>query len=403
VDASIAAARLASPRLRVPPGSVGIAGQQTGIYPQASPGGWQIIGRTTMQPFDAGRPAPSLFAPGDRVRFVPVPRGTLGSFDAAWTRGDAPAVSSGPRTVTVVRPGLMTTVQDAGRHGHLHEGVPVSGAMDRASLRDANRAAGNAAEAAALELTLEGVEVRAEHAGALAVAGADLTAMLDGQPLPPGVRMPHAAGSVVRFDARRRGARAYLAFEGGVAVGPVFGSRATDLTSGLGGVSGRRLRAGDRVPVGEPSPDGRREAARDGRPLPAGGARVRVLPGPHGEWFPPAALDRLCRTRYEVTSESNRMGYRLRGAEPLPRAAGEMISDATCAGGLQVPPSGQPILLLADRQVTGGYPIIATVITADLPVVGQLAPGDWIEFDACTRADAVAALARLEAADDARV
>jgi len=138
------------------------------------------------------------------------------------------------------------------------------------------------------------------------------------------------------------------------------------------------------------------------RPLPPGGARVRVLPGPHGEWFPPAALDRLCRTRYEVTSESNRMGYRLRGAEPLPREAGDMISDATCAGGLQVPPSGQPILLLADRQVTGGYPIIATVITADLPVVGQLAPGDWIEFDTCTRADALAALARLDAADGAR-
>jgi len=154
--------------------------------------------------------------------------------------------------------------------------------------------------------------------------------------------------------------------------------------------------------VGEPSAQSRHEAARSVRPLPAGGARVRILPGPHGEWFPPAALDRLCHTRYEVTSESNRMGYRLRGAEPLMREAGEMISDATCAGGLQIPPSGQPILLLADRQVTGGYPIIATVITADLPVVGQLAPGDWIEFDACTRADALAALVRHEAADGAR-
>jgi antagonist of KipI len=130
--------------------------------------------------------------------------------------------------------------------------------------------------------------------------------------------------------------------------------------------------------------------------MPVGGARVRVLPGPHEEWFPPAALERLCRTRYEVTPESNRMGYRLRGAEPLPREAGDMVSDATCEGGLQVPPSGQPILLMADRQVTGGYPIIATVITADLPVVGQLAPGDWIEFDTCTRADALAALAGIE-------
>jgi allophanate hydrolase subunit 2 len=129
-----------------------------------------------------------------------------------------------------------------------------------------------------------------------------------------------------------------------------------------------------------------------GRALPSGGARVRVLPGPHTEWFPPATLDLLCRTRYEITPDSNRMGYRLRGADPLPRDEREMVSEATCPGGLQVPPSGQPILLMADRQVTGGYPIIATVITADLPVVGQLAPGDWIEFDACTRADALAAL-----------
>jgi antagonist of KipI len=126
------------------------------------------------------------------------------------------------------------------------------------------------------------------------------------------------------------------------------------------------------------------------------------MPGPHSEWFPSEALERLCRTRYEVTPESNRMGYRLRGAEPLPRDSREMISDATVEGGLQVPPSGQPILLMADRQVTGGYPIIATVITAYLPVVGQLAPGDWIEFDACTRADALAALARLDASSGSR-
>ena len=415
VDASIAAARRASPRVRVPAGSVGIAGQQTAVYPQASPGGWQIIGRTTTRPFDPRRSPPSLLAPGDRVRFVPSPRGALGSFEAAWSSADAPVVDGGPRAVTVLHPGLMTTVQDAGRRGHLHEGVPLSGAMDRTALGDANRAAGNAIDAAALEVTLDGGELRVEHAGALAVAGADLGVTLDGQPVPCGIRVPHEAGGVVRFGARRHGARAYLAFDGGVNVAPVFGSRATDLTSGLGGVSGRRLRAGDRVPVGTwgpPSAFAKATADRSGGPdrevrgrawpIPSGGARVRVLPGPHSDWFPRAALERLCRTRYEVTPESNRMGYRLRGAEPLPRETGEMISDATCVGSLQVPPSGQPILLLADRQVTGGYPIVATVITADLPVVGQLAPGDWIEFDACTRADALAALARLQATDDAR-
>ena len=396
VDPSIAAPRHASPRLRVPPGSVGIAGQQTGIYPQASPGGWQIIGRTTTRPFDVHRRPPLLVSPGDRVRFVAVSRGSLGSFADAWAAPpEALPAPDGPRGIAVVRPGLMTTVQDEGRRGRQHEGVPVSGAMDRGSLRRANRAVGNAAGAAALEVTLDGLEVRVDHAGALAVAGADLGATLDGRPLPLATPVKHAAGGVVRFDGRRRGARAYLAFDGGLAVAPVLGSRATDLTSALGGVNGRRLRAGDRLGVGELSP-AHRAGGPDAQTLPAGGARVRVLPGPYPEWFPPAAIDKLCRTRYEVTAESNRMGYRLRAEEPLPRETGEMISDATWQGALQVPPSGQPILLMADRQVTGGYPIIATVIAADLPVVGQLAPGDWIEFAVCTRAAAVAALARLQ-------
>jgi biotin-dependent carboxylase-like uncharacterized protein len=398
VDPSIAAPRHASPRLRVPAGSVGIAGLQTGIYPQASPGGWQIVGRTTTRPFDARREPPSLFVPGDRVRFVPVPPGSLGSFDAAWTaRGGASFLVPGVRGVTIVRPGLMTTVQDDGRPGHQHEGVPVSGAMDAASMRDANRAVGNPPTAATLEVTLGGVELRLEHAGVMAVAGADLSATLDGRAVPLGTGVEHAAGGVVRFDERRRGARAYLALDGGLAVPPCLGSRSTDLTSALGGVAGRRLQAGDRLPVEPPPGSSSRPTPIGPRPLPEGGARVRLLPGPHAEWFSPTAFDVLYRTRYEITPDSNRMGYRLRGAEPLPRDAREMISDATVPGALQVPPSGQPILLMADRQVTGGYPIIATVITADLPVVGQLAPGDWIEFDACTRADALTALARLDA------
>ena len=400
VDPSIAAPRHASPRLRVPAGSVGIAGQQTGVYPQASPGGWQILGRTTTRPFDSGRIPASLLRPGDRVRFVPASAGSLGSFDAAWAPAVPTAVErEGVRAVHVLQPGLMTTIQDGGRWGHQHDGVPVSGAMDAAALRDANHAVGNAADAAALEATLAGFEARLEHAGALAVAGADLGATLDGRPVPLAVRLVHGAGSIVRLGARREGTRAYLAFDGGLDVPLCLGSRATDLTCRMGGWEGRRLRAGDRVSVGPAGavPTAPRVAGPSLRPH--GGARVRVLPGPHSDWFPPAAFQALRRTRFEVTPDSNRMGYRLRGAQPLPREAREMISDATCAGALQVPPSGQPILLTADRQVTGGYPIIATVITADLPVVGQLAPGDWIEFDPCTRADALAALARQESGD----
>jgi KipI family sensor histidine kinase inhibitor len=400
LDPAIAAPRQASPRLRVPAGSVGIAGRQTGVYPQASPGGWQIVGRTTTRPFDSGRTPASLLAPGDRVRFVPVPTGSLGSFDAAWTSPPAPtAASAAPRAVRVLQAGLMTSVQDGGRWGRQHEGVPVSGAMDVAALRDANRAVGNPSGAAALEATLGGFEARLEHAGAVAVAGADLHATIDGRPLPLGARVGHGAGAVVRFGNRRAGTRAYLALDGGLDVPMCLGSRATDLTSGLGGWHGRRLRVGDQVPVMMPAPETPRATAVPVRPLRHGGARVRVLPGPHSDSFPPEAIEVLRRTRFEVTSESNRMGYRLNGPQLVPGGTGDMLSDATCTGGLQVPPSGHPILLMADRQVTGGYPIVATVISADLPVVGQLAPGDWIEFDLCTRAEALAALARLESAD----
>jgi len=400
LDPAIAAPRHASSRLRVPAGSVGIAGRQTGVYPQASPGGWQIVGRTTARPFDSRRTPASLLAPGDRVRFVPVPTGSLGSFDTAWASPPAPdAASAAPRAVRVLQAGLMTSVQDGGRWGRQHEGVPVSGAMDVAALRDANRAVGNPAGAAALEATLGGFEARLEHAGAVAVAGADLDATIDGRPLPLGTRVEHGTGAVVRFGDRRAGTRAYLALDGGLDVPMCLGSRATDLTSGLGGWHGRRLRAGDEVPVNAPAPVPPLATGVPVRPVPHGGARVRVLPGPHSDAFPPEAIELLRRTRFEVTPESNRMGYRLKGPQPLPGGTGDMISDATCAGGLQVPPSGYPILLMADRQVTGGYPIVATVISADLPVVGQLAPGDWIEFDLCTRAEALAALARLESAD----
>jgi KipI family sensor histidine kinase inhibitor len=274
VDTSIAAPRHATPRLRVSPGSVGIAGQQTGVYPQASPGGWQIIGRTATRPFDARRSPPSLFAAGGSVRFVPVPRGSL-DFDAAWTAPPSPPhAAAGGRSVTVMRPGLMTTVQDEGRWGSQHDGVPVSGAMDGVSLHGANGAVGNAAGDAAIEVTLGGAELRLDHAGTLAVSGADLDATLDGQAIALNARVTHAAGSVVRFGMRRRGTRAYLALQGGIAVPPCLGSRATDLTSGLGG---SRLRADDRLPVGEPPRDHAAAAAPIGaRAVPAGNTRTRA-------------------------------------------------------------------------------------------------------------------------------
>ena len=403
VNEAIAAPRRATPRVRVRGGSVGIAGLQTGIYPRDSPGGWQVIGRTPLRVFDVERVPAALFEPGDDVRFVRVPMGgaTVQGADSHRVVDGRMTAARPARSVTVLRPGLLTTIQDEGRWGHQASGVPVSGALDRISHRLANLAVGNSTDAATLEVTIVGPELSIDQRGWLAVAGADLQASLDGAPVRVGEATACRAGSVLRFGGRRSGARAYVAFDGGVDVAPVLGSRATHLAAGLGGIEGRALRAGDRLPLGI-------AAAGAGRPgdrvalAQNGGARLRILPGPQEDFFTASAYDRLERTRFIVTPQSDRMGYRLSGAQ-LPRVAGrEMISDAAFTGGIQVPPSGEPILLMSDRQTTGGYPQIATVITADLPLAGQLAPGDWIEFERCSSAEALAALVAQEATRGSR-
>ena len=395
VRSEIAMPRRATPRLRVPGGSVGIAGVQTAIYPRDSPGGWQIIGRTPLQVFDATKTPPSLLAPGDAVRFVPEVRLKPDSTFVASSSGRTLVEAGFSRTLTVLRPGLFTTVQDGGRWGHQATGVPVSGAMDGVSHRLANGLVGNGAEAATLEVTLAGPELRMDADTMVAVTGANLSATHDGAALPLAVPVRFRGGSILRFGARRSGTRAYVAFDGGIAVPRVLGSRATHAVSGLGGLDGRPVAAGDSLPLGDhEGPPVRRRIDPD-RAVVDGGARLRVMLGPQDEFFSEAAFDVLQRSRFRVTPQSDRMGYRLDGAR-IPRPEREMISDATFTGAIQVPASGEPILLMADRQTTGGYPQIATVITADLPLAAQLAPGDWIEFQVCTRRDALAALAAQE-------
>ena len=397
VDETIAAPRRATPRLRVPAGSVGIAGRQTGIYPHDSPGGWHIIGQTAMELFDCGGTPPALFAPGDQVRFVRTSGNAVSGFSRTQVRlTPEPTIQAATRCVTVLRPGLLTTVQDSGRWGYQDLGVPSSGPMDFVAHRLANAVVGNPPDAATLETTWLGPELRIEQETRVAVAGGDLRATLDSVDVPLYAAVRCRSGSVLRFGDRRAGARAYVAFDGGIAVPPVLGSRATHVPSGLGGMDGRALKAGDRIPLGHAGDISRGMRTTWPRP-PSGGARLRVLPGPQAEHFAPSALETLQRTRYTISPQSNRMGYRLAGGASVRSAtSGEMISDAAFIGGVQIPPSGNPILLMADRQTSGGYPQLAVVITADLPLAGQLGPGDWVEFEACSRADAIAALIKLE-------
>ena len=307
-------------------------------------------------------------------------------------------------SLLIIRPGLLTTIQDRGRWGWQSRGVPVSGPMDPLSHRLANALVGNDAGAATLEVTLTGPEVEFDTERVVAMTGARFEVMLDGRPVPMDRPFIVSTRSRLRFGTRLRGARAYLAVAGGIDVPPVLGSRSTHLSSAMGGMDGRPLRSGDRVPLGDPGtgrllstvqhPSGH-ESLWSHRPG-SGAVRVRVLPGPHQEHFDADALARLQSAPYTIGSQSDRMGYRLSGPALTHARDGEMISDATPIGSIQVPRSGQPVLLMADRQTSGGYPIVASVVTADIGVAGQLGPGGSIAFVQCFRREAIADLVAQE-------
>jgi antagonist of KipI len=304
-------------------------------------------------------------------------------------------------SVLIIKPGMLTSIQDLGRWGFQSRGVPVAGPMDSYSHRLANALAGNVPSAATLEVTLIGPELLFDDERVIGVAGAEFELTVNGRPVAANTAFAVSAGSHLQFGRRLRGTRAYIAMGGGIGVTPVLGSRATHLASRMGGLDGRSLEAGDRLPLGEPGSQLRLQSAGkvsvlqrpgDVRMVPDGHARLRVLPGPQADYFADEALRALQAAPYTVGRHSDRMGFRLEGA-PLRHSRGaDIISDATPMGTLQVPASGLPILLMADRQTTGGYAKIATVITADLDLAGQLGPGDTISFVVCSLQEAMAAL-----------
>jgi antagonist of KipI len=299
-----------------------------------------------------------------------------------------------PTAIQVIQSGWCTTIQDTGRHGYQHYGVSPSGAMDRQSLVIANRLVGNHDEAAALEITIVGPELLFEADGVLAITGADLSPAIDGQSVPLWTTLAVRAGSRLTFGQRRRGARSYLAVAGSFDVPLMWGSRSTHVSSCTGGFHGRTLTGADRLQIGLVE----REQPRIGatlnpgrRPIYADSPTLRVIAGP--QWADAAALSVLTSTPYRVTSRSDRMGYRLEGHRIPADPTQHRISDGTAMGALQIPPDGCPILLMADRPTTGGYPKIATVISADLPHAAQLGPGDRVGFRITSLNEAEAALA----------
>jgi biotin-dependent carboxylase-like uncharacterized protein len=310
----------------------------------------------------------------------------------------------------VTAAGLLTTVQDLGRHGHGRLGLPPAGALDAAALRWANLLVGNAPDAAALELTLLGPTLALEGERPLraALAGADFGATLDGTPLPPWRAFTLRPGDSLACGACRVGARGYLAVAGGVAVPPALGSRSTDRRGAIGGLAGRALAPGDLVPLappaGEPAPA--LALPPDRIPRYTHEWRPRVVLGPQDDRFTPDAIVTFLSAPYTVAREADRMGLRLDGAALAFRdgpAGADVLSEGVATGAIQVPADGRPIVLLADHQTTGGYAKIAHVIGADLWQLGQARPGDTVRFRAVPVAEAQEALRRHRAGFDPAV
>lgn len=392
-DPRLRVPRRSTPRPRIPAGAVGLAGPFSGIYPRESPGGWQLLGHTEIAVWDVERENPALLLPGARVRFEAVRESVHLTAAAAPTSVAIPLNSAVLPATTVARPalkvrtpGLLSVFVDEGRNGLACLGVGPSGASDRGAFTSANWLVGNAPSAACLELSLGGFVVEVAQDVVVALAGAPREVTVTGPRGPRTEIMEQAfrltPGETLTLSAATAGMRTVLALRGGFQRPPVLGSRSRDTLAGLGPepvAAGEDLAASDEavhaIPLAVPSP----------RVMPAAGQlyTVDVLAGPRQEWFSPAAWRAFGNAAWEVSAISDRIGLRLSGP-PLTRASShasrELPSEGMVSGAIQVPPDGQPVVFLADRPVTGGYPVIGVVHERHRDLLAQLPPGALVRF-----------------------
>ncbi|MGH3158622.1 MAG: carboxyltransferase domain-containing protein [Streptosporangiaceae bacterium] len=379
--------RRAPPRPAVPPGSVALANGYAAVYPSASPGGWNLVGRTGLSMFSTAPPYARVRA-GQLVRFVvsaadetPMPEEAV-----EWE----PSREARP-FFRVSAPGLRTVLQDRGRVGFTHLGVPAAGPADPHSFALANRLVGNGPEGAALEITARGPTLGVLAEGYASVLGGAPDIRLDGQVMEPGRVFPFHLGQELVVGDVRRGFRTYLAVAGGFAGPHVLGSVARDQLSGHGPGA---IETGDTLWVNQMIPPLGSHLDDPGVQKEEGQlVALRVVPGPHAEWFEDDALSRLATMIYRVEPVSNRVGLRLSAGSTVPlratSAAGqELMSQGMVHGAIQVPPDERPVVLLPDHATHGGYPVIAVVATVDLGLLGQCAPGDSIRFVAIELSEA---------------
>ena len=388
--------RRTTPRTRIPAGAVGLAGTFSGVYPQASPGGWQIIGTTPTAMWDIDRDVPALLQPGYRVRFLDiathsVAAGAVITSPAGQKHPELPVAAEAADAALLVRsPGLQTLFQDLGRHGQAGQGVSASGAMDQGACKAANRLVGNAITTSCLETVNGGLQLCSQGDTVVAVTGASgpvtiTTASGLQWKVPRYAPVALADGDVIAIGEPTAGTRSYVAVRGGFAVQPVLGSCSTDTLARVGPAAPA---AGDVLgvrPVLHGSIVGMQEEPPADLPGIEDDITLDVVLGPRTDWFTADAVELLRTQRWQVTPQSNRVGIRLAGHTPLARAvAGELPSEGTPTGALQVPPSGQPVLFLADHPLTGGYPVIAVVAPYHLDRAGQIPVNAWVRFNPIT-------------------
>jgi KipI family sensor histidine kinase inhibitor len=386
--------RRASPRPIVPAGSIGVANGYAAVYPAASPGGWHLVGHTDTVMFSPWEPPYARLAPGDRVRFTAASRRSSGIPEPGRVAPVAyPATARAVFAVEEI--GLRTVLQDAGRRRVAALGVPGAGPADPHAFALANQLAGNAAGAATLEVLARGPTLRCLGSTFVAVVGASPDLRLDGQPFAAGRVVPVNEGQRLRVGAVHRGLRTYVAVAGGFLGPSVLGSCATDQLTGFGPgplTPDAMLWAGAMAPpLGDHLGDEPAVVA-DGAPT-----RLRVVAGPHTEQFAPGIFESLAETRFVVDADSNRVGLRLRrdpSTPPVRRSTGrarELDSQGMVTGAVQVPPGGDPVILLGDHATLGGYPVVAVVASVDHGVLGQCAPGTEMVLVPIDHAEALVA------------
>ncbi|MFB6574597.1 5-oxoprolinase subunit B/C family protein [Kocuria palustris] len=401
--------RRSSPRTVVPAGSVALAGQFSAVYPRSSPGGWQLLGRTTTPMVDLNQDPPALLAPGDRLTY----RAVREAVEIQPAADPEPSEVDPAHHLVVETAGLQALIQDRGRPGRSDVGISSSGALDRAAADRAARLVGNMPDTACLESVLGGLSLRAAGDQVLAVTGAavelevvpaptsesaDRSAIEQSEPgeqtvsaptpergWRPRTGLPFALkdGQTLRVGAPSDGLRVYVAVRGGIDVPAVIDSRATDTLAGLGPAA---LSDGDRLAVGRDpgtAVDWPLEVA--GAPVaektsPSGPLEIRVVLGPRADWFTTEALSSFQQQEWTVSAASDRVGARLEGQELARSIERELPSEGTVPGSIQVPASGLPVVFLRDHPVTGGYPVIACVLEADLDLMAQAAPGRTVRF-----------------------